>query len=162
MDMFQSILAPVRYTTKRGKPVMVGEVYTDYVRPTVCPKISASRDAFEILSIDWVGSDHVESFKVLFLSRANEVVAKITPFTGGVAGVVADPKVIFQKALAANASGFIVAHNHPSGNRNPSQADLDLTKKLKEAGKVLDIQLLDHIIMSGDDKYYSFADEGIL
>ena len=80
---------------------------------------------------------------------------------GGVAGTVADPKIIFKLALDDLASGVILAHNHPSGNLTASQADLDLTKKLKDAGKLLDIQVLDHIIVAGQ-KYFSFADEGLM
>jgi DNA repair protein RadC len=78
---------------------------------------------------------------------------------GGVAGTVVDLKVVFAAALKARASSMIFAHNHPSGNLLPSQADLDLTKRFKEAGKILDIQVLDHLILSPDDRYYSFADE---
>jgi DNA repair protein RadC len=74
---------------------------------------------------------------------------------------VADPKIIFKLALDELASGIILAHNHPSGNLTASQADLDLTKKLREAAKFLDIQVLDHIIVAGQ-KYLSFADEGLL
>lgn len=74
---------------------------------------------------------------------------------------MADPKIIFSVALKAMASGIIVAHNHPSGNLNPSQTDLDLTKKMKEGGKFLELQLLDHVIISSEG-YYSFADEGLV
>ncbi len=81
--------------------------------------------------------------------------------TGGISGTVADPKLIFVAALKAGASGMIVSHNHPSGNLTPSQADMELTRKLKEGGKLLEIQLLDHIIMTSES-YYSFADEGLL
>jgi DNA repair protein RadC len=80
---------------------------------------------------------------------------------GGISGTVADPRLIFIGALKAGASGMIVSHNHPSGNLTPSQADIQLTRKLKEGGNLLEIQLLDHIIMTSES-YYSFADEGIL
>jgi len=75
-------------------------------------------------------------------------------------GTVADPKVIFNKALAKSACSLIVAHNHPSGNLKPSRADIDLTKKLKNAGQMLDLPLLDHLIITASG-YYSFADEGV-
>lgn len=74
-------------------------------------------------------------------------------------GTVADPKIIFKLALEELASGVIVAHNHPSGNLSASQQDIDLTRKLKEGGKMLEIQLLDHIIVAGP-RYHSFADNG--
>jgi DNA repair protein RadC len=74
---------------------------------------------------------------------------------------MADPKIIFKLALEELASGIVLAHNHPSGNLTPSQSDRDLTKKIKEAGRLLDIQLLDHIIVAGRN-YFSFADEGII
>lgn len=77
------------------------------------------------------------------------------------AGMIADPKIIFSAALKAAAVGVILAHYHPSGNLTPSQADLDLTRKLKEGGKLLEIGILDHIILTSE-KYYSFTDEGIL
>ncbi|HZI24412.1 MAG TPA: JAB domain-containing protein, partial [Chryseolinea sp.] len=94
-------------------------------------------------------------------NRANRLIKKIQISQGGVAGTVADPKIIFKFALDELSSGIILAHNHPSGNLTASQADLDLTKKLKEAGKLLDIQVLDHIIVAGQ-KYFSFADEGLM
>jgi DNA repair protein RadC len=102
-----------------------------------------------------------EEFWILLLNRAHRIIKKKRVSEGGVSGTVADPKVIYKIALEDLASGVIVAHNHPSGNLQPSQSDIDLTKKLKEAGKFLEVQLLDHLIVAGN-KYYSFADEGIL
>jgi DNA repair protein RadC len=78
-----------------------------------------------------------------------------------VAGTIADPKIIFKLALEELASGIILAHNHPSGNLVASQADIDLTKKLQASGKMLEIQVLDHLIIAGK-KYFSFADEGLM
>lgn len=124
------------------------------------PKITNSRDAFEILKPDLLDIQH-EEFWVLLLNRANRVIRKHQISQGGVSGTVADPKIIFKSALNDLASGIILAHNHPSGNLTASQADIDLTKKLKDAGKLLDIQVLDHVIVAGQ-KYYSFADEGML
>jgi DNA repair protein RadC len=71
-------------------------------------------------------------------------------------------RLIFQAAIKSNASGIIVCHNHPSGNLNPSESDTKLTQKIKEAGNLMDIQLLDHLILTTDDNYYSFADNGLL
>ncbi|MBL4585589.1 MAG: JAB domain-containing protein, partial [Flavobacteriales bacterium] len=79
---------------------------------------------------------------------------------GGVSGTVVDPKVVFKLAVQYPASGIVLAHNHPSGNLKPSQADIELTKKLKQAGKALDIPVLDHLII-GEGEYFSFADEGV-
>ena len=97
----------------------------------------------------------------MLLNRANKVISKEQISIGGVGGTVVDAKMVFKVAIQSLASSIILAHNHPSGNLNPSQADLDLTKKLKEAGKYLDIQVLDHLILT-DGTYTSFADEQLL
>ena len=124
------------------------------------PKIGGSADAFQILKADLLDIPH-EAFWIILLNRAHRVIKKHQISQGGVAGTVADPKIIFKIAVEELASGIILAHNHPSGNLTASQADIDLTKKLKESGKLLDIQVLDHIIIAGK-KYFSFADEGLL
>jgi len=124
------------------------------------PKITASKDAYDLLKGDLMDLPY-EEFWLLLLNRANRVIKKHKISLGGVHGTVADPKIIFKTALEELASGMIVAHNHPSGNLTPSQQDIDLTRKLKEAGKLLEIQLLDHLIVAGK-QYYSFADEGLL
>jgi DNA repair protein RadC len=124
------------------------------------PKITASRDAYDIIKADLLDIPH-EEFWVLLLNRANRMIKKWQISQGGIAGTVADPKIIFKLALDELASGIILAHNHPSGNLTASQADLDLTRKLREAGKLLDIQVLDHLIVAGQ-KYFSFADEGLI
>lgn len=123
------------------------------------PKILTSKDAFDHLKGDLMDLPH-EEFWVLLLNRANRVIKKKRVSEGGVTGTVADPKIIYKLALEELATGIIVAHNHPSGNLAPSQGDIDLTKKIKEAGKFLEIQLMDHIII-GHQKYFSFADEGL-
>lgn len=97
----------------------------------------------------------------MLLNRAIKVLGLFEVSTGGVSGTVADPKIIFTAALKDGASGIIVAHNHPSGNLTASQSDIDLTRKLKEAGKFLEIQLLDHVIVTTEG-YFSFADEGLI
>jgi DNA repair protein RadC len=124
------------------------------------PKIASSQDAYDLLKTELLDLPH-EEFWILLLNRANRVIKKHQISHGGVAGTVADPKIIFKIALEELASGIIVAHNHPSGNLNPSQSDIDLTRKLKESGKMLEIQVLDHLILAGN-KYLSFADEGLL
>jgi DNA repair protein RadC len=123
-------------------------------------KISGSKDIFELMRGYFFDLPH-EEFWVILLNRANRVIRKQQISQGGVAGTVADPKIIFKAALEELACGIILAHNHPSGNITASQQDLDLTKKLRDAGKLMEIQVLDHLIFAGS-KYYSFADEGIL
>jgi len=130
------------------------------LEPDEKPKISGSKDVFEILKADLQDLPH-EEFWVLLLNRANRVTKKCQISQGGVTGTVADPKIIFKMALGELASGIVLAHNHPSGNLSPSQADIDLTKKLREGGKLLEIQVLDHLILAGQ-KYFSFADEGMI
>jgi DNA repair protein RadC len=124
------------------------------------PKISSSKDAFDLIQGDLMDLPH-EEFWVLLLNRMNQVVKKKRISEGGVTGTVADPKIIYKLALEDLATGVIVAHNHPSGNLKPSQSDIDLTRKLKEAGKFLEVQLLDHLIIANRN-YFSFADEGLI
>jgi DNA repair protein RadC len=102
-----------------------------------------------------------EVFAVIFLNRANKIVHFEIISEGGITGTVADPRIIIKKALEENAVNIILSHNHPSGNLKPSLADEELTRKIKEAARLFDIRVLDHIIVS-EDGYYSFADEGIL
>ncbi len=102
-----------------------------------------------------------EEFVVLMLNRSNEVIDRYSLSTGGVSGTVVDAKMIFKRAIEKLASGIILCHNHPSRNIKPSADDLKLTKKIKEAGDILDIRVLDHIIIGGD-QYCSFADEGLI
>ncbi len=128
--------------------------------PEEKPKITSSKDAFDLLKGEMMDLPK-EEFWVLLMNRANRVIKKKRVSEGGVSGTVADPKIIYKMALEELATGIIVAHNHPSGNLQASQSDIDLTKKLKEAGKFLEIQLLDHIIIA-NQKYLSFADEGII
>jgi DNA repair protein RadC len=123
-------------------------------------KIGSSRDVYDYMSPDLIDIAH-EEFWILLVNRSNRIIKKLRVSVGGVAGTVADPKIIFKKAIEDLASGIILIHNHPSGNITPSQADRDLTKKMKEGGKHLEIQVLDHMIIGGQ-KYFSFADEGIM
>ena len=102
-----------------------------------------------------------EVFAVLYLNRANKINHFEIVSEGGITGTVADPRIILRKALEEDAVNLILCHNHPSGSLKPSRADEQLTIKIKEAARFLDITVLDHIIVS-EDGYYSFADEGIL
>ncbi|MDP1727314.1 MAG: DNA repair protein RadC [Bacteroidota bacterium] len=102
-----------------------------------------------------------EEFWILFLGRNNAVMGKRNISIGGVSGTVADPKIIFKHAIDAMASGIVLCHNHPSGSCTPSAQDIQLTRKLVDAGRFLDIYVSDHIII-GHKKYYSFADNGLI
>jgi len=127
-------------------------------------KISNSQDAYQILYrlFDNDLIEYQEQFFLLLLNRANKVLGWIKLSAGGTTGTIVDPKIIFTLALQTNACGIILSHNHPSGNIQPSQCDIDLTKKINNSGRMLEIKLLDHIIIAPDGKHYSFADEGIL
>lgn len=122
--------------------------------------IKCSRDAFEILSPLLSDLDH-EEFFVLFLNRANKVIKYERISQGGMSGTVTDVKIILRKALENKASGLILCHNHPSCNNNPSEADISITKKIRDASTLMDITTMDHIIIAGKD-FYSFADNGII
>lgn len=125
--------------------------------------ISNSEESFKLLLSSW-SKDLIElqeEFKVLLLNRNNKVLGIYNCSKGGVSGTIVDAKLVFVVAIKCSASSIIVAHNHPSGNLNPSQADIRLTKKLKEAGDFLDIKVLDHLIISKEG-FYSFADEGCM
>ncbi|WP_207427875.1 DNA repair protein RadC [Pedobacter sp. SYSU D00535] len=123
-------------------------------------KITGSRDIYQLLNRYFSDLNH-EEFWILLLNRANGVLSRHLISKGGQSGTIADPKIIFKSALENNAASIILAHNHPSGNLKPSQADISLTRKLREAGSFLDIAVLDHLIFT-NSSYFSFADEGLL
>ena len=125
----------------------------------VKPTIRSSRDAYNLLGHTLTDLPH-EEFWMLILNRASKVLAKVQMSVGGTSGTIMDAKLIFKRVLEQpGATSLILCHNHPSGNPNPSPSDVTLTKKLTEAGKVLDIRVLDHLIIAGSG-YYSFGDEG--
>jgi DNA repair protein RadC len=121
-------------------------------------KITSSKDVFEIFS-SLLGDLPYEEFWILLLNRSNSIIDKIKISQGGISGTVTDVRIILKQALERMASGVILIHNHPSGNLKPSDSDASITQKLKDAGKLMDIAMLDHIIIS-DSGYYSFADAG--
>ena len=123
-------------------------------------KITSSRDAYDIIGTALYDLLH-EEFWAIFLDRANQVIRMTKISQGGIAGTVVDPRLIFKPALENLASGIILVHNHPSGNLRPSQADIDITRKLKIAGTTLEIPILDHLIIAGKS-YFSFADDGMM
>ncbi len=122
--------------------------------------IQSSQQAFHVLYPKLADLQH-EEFWILLLNRANYLIRPLHISTGGMSGTVADAKLIFRHAIEQCASALILAHNHPSGNRNPSEADKKLTRQLKKAAELLDIAVLDHLILA-DDTYFSFADEGLM
>jgi len=123
-------------------------------------QIRSSKDVADIFQPLLADLLH-EEFWILFLNRSNKVINRMKLSQGGISGTVTDVRIIMKQAVECLASGIIVCHNHPSGNLNPSESDSKITQKIKEAGNLMDIQLLDHLIISDKD-YYSFADNGVL
>jgi len=122
--------------------------------------ILSSRDAYNLMRRHLVDLNH-EEFWIILLGRASKVIGKELISKGGLSGTVADPKIIFRVALQHQASGIILIHNHPSGNLKPSHLDISLTKRLSEAGRMLEIQILDHLVIC-DSGFFSFGDESLL
>ncbi len=123
-------------------------------------QVTSSQAAYEYIRPVLEDLPH-EEFWIILLSRANKIIGKQLIGRGGISETTADIKLIFKKAIESLSSAIILAHNHPSGNLKPSQSDLNLTKKIKNAGQLFDIKILDHIIV-GDSNYYSFNDKEVL
>ena len=128
--------------------------------PVEKPRVTCSRDSYQYMAPLLMDLPH-EEFWVVFLNRNNRINGRKRIGQGGTSGVVADAKLIFRAALENFATSIILFHNHPSGNRQPSEADVQLTRKLRRAGQHLDVLVLDHLIIADRD-YYSFADAGAL
>lgn len=122
-------------------------------------KITSSKAVFEIMQ-PVIGELPHEEFWVLYLNNSNKVLYKAQLSKGGITGTVVDIRLIFKTAFEQNATSIILTHNHPSGKLQASDADLEITKKLKLAGNQLDVKVLDHIIIT-ENGYLSFQDEGI-
>lgn len=139
-------------------------VYRTKVKASERLQIKCSKDAYDIFMGSWDQDsiEHVEEFKVMLLTRSNRILGIATISKGGVSGTVTDVRIVMQLAIKSNASGIIICHNHPSGNMQPSESDTRITQKIKESGNIMDIQLLDHLIVTPDDGYYSFADNGFV
>ena len=136
--------------------------YRTKVKASERRKITSSKDAESIFREIWSSSmEFKEEFYIILLNRANQVLGWYKISEGGMSGTVVDPKLVFSIALKSLASSLVVAHNHPSGNLKPSTEDINLTKRLKEAGALLEIPVLDHLILTNDG-YYSFGDEGMM
>lgn len=123
-------------------------------------EISKSNDAFQILQ-PLMGDSNTEEFFAIFLNQKNKILQTKQLTSGGINSAVVDVRILFKTALDLFSVGIIVAHNHPSGNLKPSTEDHKITKQISEAGKILNIQLLDHLIIT-QNAYFSFADEGLL
>lgn len=138
-------------------------IYKSKVKASQRPQISSSDKAYQIALKAWDNNkiELLEQFKVLILSNSNKVLGVLEISSGGITGTVVDLRIIFSALLKAHATAFILLHNHPSGNLTPSEADKQITRKIKEASKILDISLLDHLIITSEG-YYSFADQGAL
>jgi DNA repair protein RadC len=139
-------------------------IYSTKVKASERSQIKCSRDAFELFTDTWDQRtiEHVEEFKLMLLTRSNRVLGIASISKGGISGTVTDVRIILQYAIKSNACGIILCHNHPSGNLNPSESDTRLTNKVKESCCVMDLQLLDHLIISADEGYYSFADNCLI
>lgn len=125
-------------------------------------KISRSEDSLNYIKPTYEEKlDVQEVFSIILINRASKIIGHYTVSVGGIAGTVVDVRLIFAVALKTLASAIVLVHNHPSGNLRPSTQDFEITKKLKEAGRFLDIVILDHLILTSEG-YYSFADEGTL
>ena len=138
-------------------------VYRNKIRAADRPKVTCSEEAYKVFLDDW-NKDHIsffEEFKVMLLNQGNRVLGIFALSRGGLTSTAVDPRLVYVAALRAAATSIIVAHNHPSGELIPSQADQLLTNTLSNGCKLLEIKLLDHLIIT-PDRFFSFATEGRL
>jgi len=154
------------YQNNQSSLFQIAEIQVSYhphFKATERPQISQSKDAYPILHNNWdmATIELKENFKVLLLNRANCVLGIYEVSSGGMAGTVVDPKLIFGISLKAGASYLVLSHNHPSGNLKPSTEDVSITKKLEAAGKLHDLLIIDHLIITSSG-YLSFQDEGLM
>jgi len=146
-------------TYKANCPELKVQLKRDQIKKV---KIKSSNDSADFFRGLWDDSiDIYESFFCIYLNNANNTIGWYKVSQGGITGTVADPRLIIKKALDVLATSIIMCHNHPSGQLIPSNADINITQKIKKAGEFLDIAVLDHIILT-QDSYYSFADNGNL
>jgi DNA repair protein RadC len=145
------------------KAAKVKLIYVTKVKAADRPLIENSRDAYELFKSDWDMDtiEYYESCKIMLLNSANRVLGIADLSSGGITSSIIDVRKVFQPALLANATNVILAHNHPSGNLKPSEADIEITRKIRHAGKFLDIQVHDHIIVTAEG-YRSLSDEGLI
>lgn len=138
-------------------------IYRNKVKACDRPIVQTSASAYNVLLNAWDMNkiELLEEFMILLLDRSNHCLGISKISQGGVSACMVDPKILFATGLKSRASGIILAHNHPSGVVQPSKADIDLTSKIKAGGKLLEISVLDHLIVTPHN-YYSFADEGMM
>ena len=144
---------------------IVSEIQLKYKPQPLTETINSAKDIHKLLInrvYDEETIGYKETFKVLLLNNANKIIGYTTISEGGLTSTIVDVRVIMQTALVSNASAIILTHNHPSGNARPSCYDDNLTKKIKAACEIMDIRLLDHIIVTPYDSFYSYCDEGRL
>ncbi len=144
--------------------MQLAEIKVSYTNQnTQKKKVLHSKDIYEAIMPNWNSEtiEYIEESKIILLNRANVILGVYELSKGGISGTVVDLRIILAVALKCNASNIVLIHNHPSGNLQPSEQDKAITKKLREASKLLDLLLLDHLIISKEG-YYSFADNGIL
>ncbi len=144
---------------------IVSEIQLKYQPQPLTDTINGAKDIHQLLinrvfDVDTI--DYKETFKVLLLNNANKIIGYTTISEGGLTSTIVDVRMILQTALVSNATSIILTHNHPSGNPRPSGHDDNLTKKIKSACELMDIRLLDHIIVTPYDSFYSYCDEGRL
>lgn len=144
---------------------IVSEIQLKYQPQPLTDTINGAKDIHQLLinrvfDVDTI--DYKETFKVLLLNNANKIIGDTTISEGGLTSTIVDVRMILQTALVSNATSIILTHNHPSGNPRPSGHDDNLTKKIKSACELMDIRLLDHIIVTPYDSFYSYCDEGRL
>ena len=138
--------------------------YSGNLKTNQLPKITSSQNAAELLYGQW-NKNNIElheTFKIMLLNNANKVKGIYEVSTGGITGTLVDLRILFAVVLKSLTTAVILAHNHPSGTLTPSEPDKRLTQKIKKAGELFDIKVLDHLILTPDGNYFSFADEGIL
>jgi len=138
-------------------------VYKPVIRPSQRLRVGQPSEVYKMLLDSWDmdSIDIVEQFKIVLLNRSNKVLGVSLISSGGISGTVVDLKVVFAVALKGGATSLVLSHNHPSGNLKPSGADIAITKRIKDAGKILDIDIVDHLIISSEG-YYSFEEEGLI
>lgn len=144
---------------------IVSEIQLKYQPQPLTETINGAKDIHQLLInhvFDAETIGYKETFKVLLLNNANKIIGYTTISEGGLTSTIVDVRVIMQTALVSNATSIIITHNHPSGNPNPSGHDDNLTKKIKSACELMDIRLLDHIIVTPCDSFYSYCNEGRL
>ncbi|UZH55862.1 JAB domain-containing protein [Salinimicrobium tongyeongense] len=138
--------------------------YSGSLKINQLPKINSSQNAAELLYGQWDKNsiELHETFKIMLLNNANKVKGIYQVSTGGITGTLVDLRIVFAVVLKSLTTAVILAHNHPSGTLRPSEPDKRLTQKIKKAGELFDIKVLDHLILTPDGNYFSFADEGML